>query len=66
MAIELFMENPKDPALAAHPLSGNLQWYYSFSADQNIRILYTKKWDYIYVTLIKVGDHDTIYHTPIF
>lgn len=25
MAIELFMENPKDLALAAHPLTGNLQ-----------------------------------------
>ncbi len=66
MAIELFMENPADPALRVHALTGDLQWYHSFSADEDIRILYTKKWDHIYVTLIKVGTHDTVYKTPIF
>jgi mRNA-degrading endonuclease YafQ of YafQ-DinJ toxin-antitoxin module len=66
IAIELFIENPNDPNLAAHPLRDELQWYYAFSADTDIRILYTKKGDYVSVTMIKVGSHESVYTTPIF
>jgi mRNA-degrading endonuclease YafQ of YafQ-DinJ toxin-antitoxin module len=55
--IALFKHNPKHPSLKTHKLHGVLSDYFSFSVNQQIRIVfeYGKGKD-IYV--LKIGSHD--------
>lgn len=38
--INIFIQNPFDPQLKTHKLSGNLQGYWSFSITYHIRIMF--------------------------
>ena len=58
--LELLRENPSNPILKTHKLSGKLQDYMSFSVDYRIRVVF-KYVDKTKVLLIDIGTHDDIY-----
>ncbi len=55
--IELFKQDPENPQLKAHKLSGALKDRYSFSVNYKIRIIYLYPSD-TEVALLAIGDHD--------
>lgn len=57
--VEWFRENPQDPRLKTHPLTGNLKGMYSFSVTYGKRIIYM----IIGKTaiFIDIGSHDEVY-----
>ncbi len=60
-ALEMFEENPHDPILRNHPLSGDLEGRRSISASFNIRIIFHVEGEYITVTMLNVGTHNQVY-----
>lgn len=57
--MELFAENPHDPALKDHALKGKLKGTRAFSLGYDLRALYRKEKD-IYV-FFDIGTHDQVY-----
>lgn len=51
--------NPFDPALHTHPLSGNLKGKYACSLTYELRVVF-KLYDDI-VHLLDIGSHDEVY-----
>ncbi|QWR78104.1 type II toxin-antitoxin system RelE/ParE family toxin [Candidatus Magnetomonas plexicatena] len=52
-------ENPFDPSLKTHALSGNFSGRYACSVTHDIRIVFTLTEDTIH--LLNIGSHDEIY-----
>ena len=57
--IELFIEFPNDPILKNHKLIGKKSQFRAFSITGDIRVVYYKGEDFIY--LIDVGSHNQVY-----
>ena len=57
--IRIFKENPSSPALALHKLTGSLHETWSFSVEEDLRILFTYAKDG--VILVDIGKHGDIY-----
>jgi addiction module RelE/StbE family toxin len=55
--LKKFIENPFDPSLKTHKLSGKLSSYWSFSIDYNLRIIF-EFIDKESVGLIDIGTHE--------
>jgi addiction module RelE/StbE family toxin len=55
--LKKFMENPFDPSLKTHKLTGKLSSYWSFSIDYNLRIIF-EFIDEESVGLIEIGTHE--------
>lgn len=54
--MELFLENPFNPILKTHKLTGKLQGYYSFSIDYHNRIMFRFEREDV-VEFIDLGTH---------
>jgi addiction module RelE/StbE family toxin len=58
--IKLFEEDPFNPILRTHKLSGILKEYWAFSIDYNLRVIF-KFIDSNTALLIDIGTHDEVY-----
>ncbi len=58
-ALRRFAADPQDPLLHTHKLKGDLSDYWSFSVDDDLRVLF--RWDGDDVFLVNLGSHDEVY-----
>ena len=58
--IEIFQNDPSDPRLKTHQLSGQLQGLWSFSIDYDVRVVFSFI-ESSRVLLIDIGTHDEVY-----
>ncbi len=58
--IESFSNNPFEPSLKTHKLSGRLKDYWSFSVEYDLRIIFYFS-DKQKVVLIDIGTHKEVY-----
>lgn len=55
-ALRRFEADPQDPLLRMHKLKGDLNDYWAFRADDDLRVLF--RWDGDVCVLIALGTHD--------
>lgn len=58
-ALRRFAADPMDPFLRTHKLKGDLEAYWAFSVDENLRVLV--RWIGEEVFLVNLGTHDQVY-----
>jgi mRNA-degrading endonuclease YafQ of YafQ-DinJ toxin-antitoxin module len=58
-ALRRFAVDPRDPVLRTHRLGGELDEYWAFSVDDDLRVLF--RWDDDLATLVTIGTHDEVY-----
>jgi mRNA-degrading endonuclease YafQ of YafQ-DinJ toxin-antitoxin module len=58
-ALRRFATDPRDPLLRAHKLKGQLADYWSFSVDDDLRVVF--RWDDDVAFLVNLGTHDEVY-----
>jgi mRNA interferase YafQ len=58
-ALRRFAVDPRDPILRTHRLRGDLDGYWAFSVDDDLRVLF--RWDGDVSTLVTIGTHDEVY-----
>jgi mRNA interferase YafQ len=58
-ALRRFAADPRDPLLRTHKLKGELDGYWAFSVDDDLRVLF--RWDADVVLLVNIGTHDEVY-----
>ncbi len=58
-ALRRFAADPQDPLLHTHKLKGDLADYWSFSVDDDRRVLF--RWHDENVFLVNIGTHDEVY-----
>ena len=58
-ALRRFAADPKDPLLRTHKLTGDLDAYWAFSVDDDLRVLF--RWDGDAAFLVNLGPHDEVY-----
>jgi mRNA-degrading endonuclease YafQ of YafQ-DinJ toxin-antitoxin module len=58
-ALRRFAAIPKDPLLRTHKLSGDLEAYWAFSVDDDLRVLF--RWQGDEAFLVNLGSHDEVY-----
>ncbi len=54
-----FAANPNDPLLRTHKLKGDLDAYWAFSVDDDMRVLF--RWEGDEAFLVNLGSHDQVY-----
>ena len=54
-----FAAEPLDPLLRTHKLKGELDRYWAFSVDDDLRVLF--RWEGDEVFLVTLGTHDEVY-----
>jgi mRNA-degrading endonuclease YafQ of YafQ-DinJ toxin-antitoxin module len=54
-----FAVDPRDPLLRTHKLRGDLDGYWAFSVDDDLRVLF--RWNGDLATLVSMGTHDEVY-----
>ncbi|MEO6577912.1 MAG: type II toxin-antitoxin system mRNA interferase toxin, RelE/StbE family [Candidatus Limnocylindria bacterium] len=54
-----FAADPRDPLLRTHKLKGELDGYWSFSVDGDLRVVF--RWDDDIAFLVNLGSHDEVY-----
>jgi addiction module RelE/StbE family toxin len=59
-ALDLFSNNPFDPSIKTHKLTGKLKGYWAFSIDYDCRVVF-KFLDKNEAFLIEIGGHDEVY-----
>ena len=57
-ALNRFAADPRDPLLRTHKLRGDLAGYWSFSVDDDLRVLF--RWDGDICFLAALGTHDEV------
>lgn len=57
--VELFTEDPFDPRLKTHKLSGHLRQLWSFSVTYDVRVVFLI--DERRALFVDIGDHDSVY-----
>ncbi len=57
--ISLFQENPKNPLLKNHRLTGEKSQYHSFSVTGDVRVIYRRLENI--VILYDIGTHNQVY-----
>lgn len=60
-ALELFTNNPFDPRLKTHKLTGKLDGLWALSVDYDCRIVFKFLKNTDEVLLIDIGSHDEVY-----
>lgn len=60
-ALRIFEDNPFDPRLRNHKLSGSHEDVRSISAGYDLRILYAEQNGHSIIFLLMVGKHDAVY-----
>ena len=58
-ALRRFAADPGDPLLRVHKLKGDLREYWSFSVDDDLRVLF--RWEGDVAFLVNIGSHDEVY-----
>lgn len=58
-ALRRFAADPADPLLRVHKLKGELRDYWSFTVDDDLRVLF--RWDGDEAFLVNLGSHDEVY-----
>ncbi len=58
-ALRRFAADPQDPLLRTHKLKGDLDAYWAFSVDDDLRVLF--RWEGEEVFLVNLGSHDQVY-----
>jgi mRNA-degrading endonuclease YafQ of YafQ-DinJ toxin-antitoxin module len=58
-ALRRFAADPQDPLLHAHKLKGELDAYWAFSVDDDLRVLF--RWEGDAAFLVHLGSHDEVY-----
>jgi mRNA-degrading endonuclease YafQ of YafQ-DinJ toxin-antitoxin module len=58
-ALRRFAVDPQDALLRTHKLKGELEPYWAFSVDDDLRVLV--RWDGDDAFLVNLGSHDEIY-----
>lgn len=58
-ALRRFVVDPQDPLLRTHKLKGDLEAYWAFSVDDDLRVLF--RWDGAVAFLVNLGTHDQVY-----
>jgi mRNA interferase YafQ len=58
-ALRRFAADPRDPVLRTHRLRGDLDGFWAFSVDDDLRVLF--RWDAAVATLVTIGSHDEVY-----
>lgn len=58
-ALRRFAVDPQDPLLRTHKLRGDLDAYWHFSVDDDLRVLF--RWDGDVAFLVNLGTHDQVY-----
>ena len=58
-ALRRFAADPQDPLLRTHKLKGELDGYWAFIVDADLRVLF--RWDGDEAFLVNLGSHDQIY-----
>jgi len=61
-AVQAFIDNPGDPALRTHKLSGRLKGLWSFSVAYDLRVVfYFTETKPVKAVFVDVGNHDEVY-----
>lgn len=58
-ALRRFAADPQDSLLRTHKLKGDLDAYWAFSVDGDLRVLF--RWDGDDAFLVNLGSHDQVY-----
>ena len=58
-ALRRFAADPLDPLLRTHKLKGELEAYWAFSVDDDLRVLF--RWNGDEAFLVNLGTHDQVY-----
>jgi mRNA-degrading endonuclease YafQ of YafQ-DinJ toxin-antitoxin module len=58
-ALRRFAADPQDPLLHTHKLKGELEAYWAFSVDDDLRVLF--RWEGEEAFLVTLGSHDEVY-----
>ena len=58
--LELFVENPFNPRIRTHKLTGKLEGLWAFSVDYDCRIIF-KFLNQDEILLVDIGGHDEVY-----
>ena len=58
-ALRRFAADPGDPLLRVHKLKGELRDYWSFTVDEDLRVLF--RWDGDEAFLVNLGTPDEVY-----
>ena len=58
-ALRRFAVEPLDPLLRTHKLKGDLDSYWAFSVDDDLRVLF--RWEGDEAFLVTLGSHDEVY-----
>jgi mRNA interferase YafQ len=58
-ALRRFAADPRDPVLRTHRLRGDLDGFWAFSVDDDLRVLF--RWDAAVALLVTIGSHDEVY-----
>lgn len=58
-ALRRFAADPQDPLLRTHKLKGDLADYWSFSVDDDLRVLFRRDGEDVF--LVNLGSHDQVY-----
>ncbi len=58
-ALRRFGTEPQDPLLRTHKLKGDLDGYWAFSVDDDLRVLF--RWEGDEAFLVNLGFHDEVY-----
>lgn len=58
-ALRRFAADPQDALLRTHKLKGELDGYWAFSVDDNLRVLF--RWAGDEAFLVHLGTHDEVY-----
>lgn len=58
-ALRRFAADPLDPLLRTHKLKGELEGYWAFAVDGDLRVLF--RWDGDEAFLVNLGSHDEVY-----
>ncbi len=58
-ALRRFSADPQDALLHSHKLKGELEAYWAFSVDTDLRVLF--RWEGDEAFLVNLGSHDEVY-----
>jgi mRNA interferase YafQ len=58
-ALGRFASDPHDPLLRTHKLQGDLSDYWAFSVDDDLRVLFRRDGDVLF--LVSLGTHDEVH-----
>lgn len=58
-ALRRFAVDPQDPLLRTHKLKGELDVYWAFTVDNDLRVLF--RWEGDEAFLVNLGSHDQVY-----